>query len=56
MKKDGTIHDENLLRAMRCNVVCTDVATMPIPLYERMKRHIQETAPLETKPVTGWIK
>ncbi len=26
-----------LLRDMRCNVTWTDVATMPIPLYERIK-------------------
>lgn len=36
----GSIHDEDLIRAMRCNVTYTDVATMPIPLYERMKAMI----------------
>ena len=30
-----------LLTDMRCNVIYTDVATMPIPLYERMKAALQ---------------
>jgi hypothetical protein len=31
---------ENLLMTMRCNVIYSDKATMPIPLYERMKAAI----------------
>lgn len=37
----------NLLRDMRCDVIWTDKATMPIPLYERMKEVIKRLATQE---------
>lgn len=39
---------EVLLTDMRCQVECSHVATMPIPLYERMKAAINATSELET--------
>lgn len=60
-KLHGTIDDPDLLRAMRCNVVCSHVATMPIPLYERMKAALlatgevveQQWLPIESAPKDG---
>jgi len=41
------IDTKELLRDMRCDVIWTRVATMPIPLYERMKEAIKQLATQE---------
>lgn len=40
---------KELLTDMRCDVVWTDKATMPIPLYERMKEAIKQIESLTSQ-------